>query len=122
MHAVSPAIRPALIPPLRTDHFDHARLSFASVTNRKLIARAAAATIDYGDPDWKTKYRDEFEARFRIPHFTDVLDDAVSYPSTFCLRMRFVVRVRVCVCDFGISLVSSKIWSCLSYCIVHGYM
>lgn len=98
MRAVSPAIRPALVPPRRTEHLDHARLPFGSVATpqlkrRQIVLTAAAAlpSIDYGDPDWKAKYRDEFEERFRIPHFTDVLDDAVSYPSTFCLRMRYVM-------------------------------
>ncbi|KAH6808125.1 phosphofructokinase 5 [Perilla frutescens var. frutescens] len=108
MEAVSPAIRPALIWTQRTGHLDRVRLSFGSVTspksNRKRIRRkielsaraeknvsataTATQSIDYSDPDWKTKYQDEFEARFRIPHIADVLTDAVSYPSTFCLRMR----------------------------------
>lgn len=49
---------------------------------------AAKADIDFSDPDWKLKYQEDFESRFRIPHLTDVFPDAVSYPSTFCLKMR----------------------------------
>lgn len=45
--------------------------------------------IDFNDPDWKVKYEREFEARFNIPHITDLFPDAVSYPSTFCLKMRY---------------------------------
>ncbi|XP_050291264.1 ATP-dependent 6-phosphofructokinase 5, chloroplastic [Quercus robur] len=44
--------------------------------------------IDFSDPDWKSKFQNDFETRFNIPHITDVFDDAVSIPSTFCLRMR----------------------------------
>lgn len=119
MEAASPAIRPALILPRRTDHFAHVRLSFASIarpqSNRKRIRRrvearerpeksvSAATNADFSDPDWKTKYQEDFEARFRIPHVTDVINDAVSYPSTFCLRMRFVNRL--CYCQLSIEVV-----------------
>ena len=44
--------------------------------------------VDFSDPEWKSKFEKEFETRFNIPHITDVFDDAVSIPSTFCLRMR----------------------------------
>jgi hypothetical protein len=45
--------------------------------------------IDFSDPDWKTKYEEDFEKRFNIPHLTDFFPDSAAYPSTFCLRMRF---------------------------------
>lgn len=47
-----------------------------------------ANSIDFSDPDWKSKYQKDFEARFNIPHLTDVFPDTEWFPSTFCLRMR----------------------------------
>ncbi|CAJ2647405.1 ATP-dependent 6-phosphofructokinase 5, chloroplastic-like [Trifolium pratense] len=44
--------------------------------------------IDYNDPDWKSKFKEDFEARFRLPHVTDTFPDEESMPSTFCLKMR----------------------------------
>ncbi|KAI8536384.1 hypothetical protein RHMOL_Rhmol10G0252900 [Rhododendron molle] len=50
---------------------------------------AAGATIDFSDPRWPSRFQEDFEARFNIPHLTDVFRDAVvPIPSTFCLRMR----------------------------------
>lgn len=49
-----------------------------------------ANSIDFGDPDWKSKYQKDFEARFNIPHLTDVFPDTEWLPSTFCLRMRYL--------------------------------
>lgn len=46
------------------------------------------SSIDFSDPDWKTKYEEDFEKRFSIPHMTDFFPDSPAYPSTFCLRMR----------------------------------
>ncbi|GKV23496.1 hypothetical protein SLEP1_g33211 [Rubroshorea leprosula] len=45
-------------------------------------------SIDFNDPDWKSKFQWNFEERFNIPHLTDVFPDASTIPSTFCLRMR----------------------------------
>jgi 6-phosphofructokinase 1 len=45
-------------------------------------------SVDYNDPEWKSKFQKDFESRFNIPHITDVFDDAVPIPSTFCLKMR----------------------------------
>ncbi|PHT31233.1 ATP-dependent 6-phosphofructokinase 5, chloroplastic [Capsicum baccatum] len=61
----------------------------------RVVAQAKSAVvvsnnIDFSDPEWKVKYQREFEARFNIPHITDVFPDAVSYPSTFCLKMSSV--------------------------------
>ncbi|KAL8480980.1 hypothetical protein ACS0TY_027495 [Phlomoides rotata] len=104
MDALLPAINPAPILPPRTSRFDHALLSFGSHTNLKsnriwtrsrIEVKAQAEqqwSIDFSDPDWKSKYQSDFEERFRIPHITDALPGAVSYPSTFCLRMRFLLR------------------------------
>ena len=49
--------------------------------------------IDFSDPDWKTKFKEDFEARFRLPHVTDIFHDAAPMPSTFCLQMRLVVWI-----------------------------
>lgn len=49
---------------------------------------APSAAISFDDPDWKSTYQKDFEARFRIPHLTDVIVDAAPIPSTFRLRMR----------------------------------
>ncbi|KVI08670.1 Phosphofructokinase [Cynara cardunculus var. scolymus] len=48
--------------------------------------------IDYCDPEWKSKFKKDFEKRFNIPHISDFFPDAVSYPSTFCLSMRTPVN------------------------------
>ncbi|KAK6150368.1 hypothetical protein DH2020_015300 [Rehmannia glutinosa] len=94
MDALSPTIKSGLVLPPRTARSDHALLSFGSYKNpnhskrtriRKRIEVKAQegkkqASIDFSDPDWKSKYQNDFEARFRIPHLTDVLHDAVSTP------------------------------------------
>ncbi|XP_028783899.1 ATP-dependent 6-phosphofructokinase 5, chloroplastic, partial [Neltuma alba] len=46
------------------------------------------SSIDFSDPDWKAKFQKDFEARFRLPHITDVFPDDLPIPSTFCLKMR----------------------------------
>ncbi|XP_027362836.1 ATP-dependent 6-phosphofructokinase 5, chloroplastic-like [Abrus precatorius] len=48
----------------------------------------STCAIDFNDSDWKTKFKEDFEARFRLPHITDIFPDAASMPSTFCLKMR----------------------------------
>ncbi|KAL6577841.1 ATP-dependent 6-phosphofructokinase 5, chloroplastic [Orobanche minor] len=104
METILPAIKPALILPPATFRCDHKAFSFGSLKNlnssRSRIWRkrevnsqpenrvSTSASIDFSDPDWKSKYQKDFEARFSIPHITDVLHDAVSYPSPFRLRMR----------------------------------
>jgi len=55
--------------------------------------------IDYNDPDWKEKFKEDFEARFRLPHVTDIFPDASSMRSTFCLKMRFVILFLVGLYD-----------------------
>ncbi|PIN02948.1 6-phosphofructokinase [Handroanthus impetiginosus] len=119
MEAISPAIKPTLIlPPRRTLRSDHALLSFRSFKNptwnrRKIEVKtqaekqlSSAQTIDFSDPDWKSKYQEDFEARFNIPHITDVHPDAVSYPSTFCLKMRTPVSP-----DFAEGYPSDEEWN-----------
>ncbi|CAH9094975.1 unnamed protein product [Cuscuta epithymum] len=100
MESLSPAIRPMrVLPPTRRAHCRHSDLfsvSFwrSSVVNRRQsTVRVKAVSsgktgIDFSDPEWKLKYQKEFESRFSIPHITDAFPDAVSYPSTFCLKMR----------------------------------
>ncbi|KAK6154185.1 hypothetical protein DH2020_013824 [Rehmannia glutinosa] len=125
MEALSSAIKPTLAFPPRTARCDHKALPFRSVKNpssnhfrnrRKIEVKAqvekhvsTAASIDFSDPDWKSKYQKEFEARFSIPHITDVLHDAVSYPSPFSLRMRTPVSP-----DFAEGYPSDDEW--------HGYI
>ncbi|XP_027921497.1 ATP-dependent 6-phosphofructokinase 5, chloroplastic-like [Vigna unguiculata] len=46
------------------------------------------SAIDFSDPDWKTKFQQDWKARFRLPHLTDIFPDAPPIPSTFCLKMR----------------------------------
>ncbi|XVE86845.1 hypothetical protein DITRI_Ditri18aG0067900 [Diplodiscus trichospermus] len=65
--------------------------------------------IDFSDPDWKSKFQQDFEKRFNIPHITDLLPDAHSFPSTFCLRMRTPVTE-----DFAEGYPSDEEW--------HGYI
>lgn len=65
--------------------------------------------IDFGDPDWKTKFKEDFEARFKLPHVTDTFPDAAPMPSTFCLKMR-TPRTR----DFPGNYPSCEEW--------HGYI
>jgi len=50
----------------------------------------SAAVIDFSDPDWKTKFKNDFEERFRLPHVTDIFPDAASMPSTFSPNVRLV--------------------------------
>ncbi|KAG6394489.1 hypothetical protein SASPL_145076 [Salvia splendens] len=96
MAALSPPIKPAPLASTTTARADHALLSSVSYAKRIRIPRriqvraeaAKQASIDFSDPDWKSEYQTDFEARFRIPHITDVIPDAASYPSTFCLKMR----------------------------------
>ncbi|XP_015071482.1 ATP-dependent 6-phosphofructokinase 5, chloroplastic-like [Solanum pennellii] len=109
MESLSPAIGQKAIFPSTTGYTDHDlfldSVKVRTVRNlnracRRLRIRVQAGNgvpknaaagvggIDFSDPDWKLKYSREFEARFNIPHMTDVFPDAVSYPSTFCLKMR----------------------------------
>lgn len=67
--------------------------SSSSSSSSAAAAEAANRSIDFNDPNWKSKYQKDFEARFRIPHLTDVFPDAVSYPSTFCLKMRSALLI-----------------------------
>ncbi|XP_022740459.1 ATP-dependent 6-phosphofructokinase 5, chloroplastic [Durio zibethinus] len=65
--------------------------------------------IDFSEPDWKSKFQQDFEKRFNIPHITDIFPDAHSFPSTFCLRMRTPVTE-----DFTEGYPSDEEW--------HGYI
>ncbi|KAL2528154.1 ATP-dependent 6-phosphofructokinase 5 [Forsythia ovata] len=114
MAATSVAIKPRLVLPPKTSTRcgDHALLLFWPGRNpngneipQRMRVKAQAekhdssssssstTSIDFSDPDWKSKYQRDFEARFNIPHITDVVSEAVSYPSTFCLKMRTPVSV-----------------------------
>ncbi|KAL2347398.1 hypothetical protein Fmac_001398 [Flemingia macrophylla] len=54
----------------------------------KIISQSSATAIDFTDPDWKTRFKDEFQRRFRLPHVTDIFPDSASSPSTFCPQKR----------------------------------
>ncbi|XP_027077584.1 ATP-dependent 6-phosphofructokinase 5, chloroplastic [Coffea eugenioides] len=82
------------------------RIRVKAVTNK---LRSYSSSIDFSDPDWKSKYQKDFEARFNIPHLTDVFPNAVSYPSTFCLKMRTPVTE-----EFAGGYPSDEAW--------HGYI
>lgn len=106
MDSISPAITSNLLFPATKPLYDHSTtssLSFSPVIHNlksknlirtRVLTRASSeikstsSPIDFSDPDWKIKYEKDFESRFHLPHLTDVYADAVSYPSTFCLRMR----------------------------------
>ncbi|CAK9169712.1 unnamed protein product [Ilex paraguariensis] len=122
MQSLSPAIGPKLVLPARNSHCDH--LMFGSVLQSlrpklnqrickklRILAENESPTtaIDFSDPDWKSNYQKDFETRFNIPHLTDVFEDADSYPSTFCLRMRTPVTE-----DFADGYPSDEKW--------HGYI
>ncbi|KAH9609834.1 hypothetical protein KSS87_006656 [Heliosperma pusillum] len=48
---------------------------------------ALKSDIDFSDPDWKTNYQKNFEARFNLPHLKDVLN-VKPRPTTFSLMKR----------------------------------
>ncbi|KAI4314405.1 hypothetical protein L6164_027318 [Bauhinia variegata] len=52
------------------------------------LKNQSCSSIDFSDPDWKTKFQQDLEQRFRLPHINDNFEDAVPIPSTFCLKMR----------------------------------
>ncbi|KAL6959457.1 ATP-dependent 6-phosphofructokinase 5, chloroplastic [Sarracenia purpurea var. burkii] len=107
MDSLTPAIAPKLVFPESNSHRFGRRLIGTPLRDSRLnlnrickrirmqaentsapAAPSAAAGIDFSDPDWKSKFQKDFEARFSIPHLTDIFQDAVPIPSTFCLRMR----------------------------------
>ncbi|KAL2521777.1 ATP-dependent 6-phosphofructokinase 5 [Forsythia ovata] len=129
MDALLPVIRPGLVHSPASTFRDHAFLFFGSgrpvknwnpiqipklmkvkaEAHKQVSTASSAPSIDFSDPDWKSKYEQDFEARFNIPHITDVLPDAVPYPSTFCLKMRTSVSP-----DFAEGYPSDEKW--------HGYI
>ncbi|CAN4114853.1 unnamed protein product [Withania somnifera] len=119
MDSLSPATGPKTTLLLSTTVSGESELIIGSfkwppVARRKMRMRVVASkavsnNIDFSDPDWKVKYQREFEARFNIPHITDVFPNAVSYPSTFCLKMRTPVTE-----DFAQGYPSDEEW--------HGYI
>ncbi|KAI3739880.1 hypothetical protein L2E82_30292 [Cichorium intybus] len=50
------------------------------------------SAIDFSDLGWKTRFEEDFEKGFNIPHMRDFFPDAVSYPSNFCLRMSEILN------------------------------
>ncbi|KAM7515765.1 hypothetical protein LguiA_005348 [Lonicera macranthoides] len=123
MEAISPAIGSKLFAPANTydrsslfsgaSGFSILRLNRSKLNGickkSRVYAESKSSNIDFSDPDWKSKYEEDFESRFNIPHLTDVFDDVVSYPSTFCLKMRTPVSE-----DFAGGYPSDEKW--------HGYI
>lgn len=99
MEALSPANGLKLqLPALNSRHARTFFTQFVSVPRRRsssvlkngrVRALAKNPGIDFCDPEWKSKFQKDFEKRFYIPHITDVFDDAVAIPSTFCLKSRW---------------------------------
>ncbi|XP_057492666.1 ATP-dependent 6-phosphofructokinase 5, chloroplastic-like isoform X2 [Actinidia eriantha] len=116
MDSLAAAIAPKLVVPARNSDFSGGRLlgkpllrPTSNQISKKIRVHAEKTTpIDFGDPDWKSKFQKDFEARFNIPHLTDVFRDAVPIPSTFCLKMRTPTK------DFADGYPSDETW--------HGYI
>ncbi|XP_068641121.1 ATP-dependent 6-phosphofructokinase 5, chloroplastic [Aristolochia californica] len=62
--------------------------------------------FDFGDPDWKLKFKEDFERRYTAPHLADVFDDVRPIPSTFCLKSRRAVSE-----DFANGYPSDERWN-----------
>ena len=67
----------------------------------RVHAQTWNSEIDFSDPDWKSKFQKDFERRFDIPHLTDVFDDVVAIPSTFCLKSRWLPSLNFSSGFFG---------------------
>ncbi|GFS35061.1 phosphofructokinase 5 [Actinidia rufa] len=101
MDSLAAAIASKLVVPARNSHFSGGRLlgkpllrPTSNQISKKIRVHAEKTTpIDFGDPDWKSKFQKDFEARFSIPHLTDVFHDAVPIRSTFCLKMSLMKRL-----------------------------
>jgi len=102
MASISHAITTTTNPYLNLPHQTQSRSSILSLSHsnsRRVFknvgvfaehTNSSSTSIDFNDPDWKFKFQQDFESRFRLPHITDIFPDSPPIPSTFCLRMRFV--------------------------------
>ncbi|KAG5529565.1 hypothetical protein RHGRI_030080 [Rhododendron griersonianum] len=95
---------PATNSPSSVQRLLGSRLNLKRTRKKLLRAHAAENTrprstaIDFSDPQWPSRFQEDFEARFNIPHLTDVFrDDVVPIPSTFCLKMRYLENLILCV-------------------------
>ncbi|KAG2720138.1 hypothetical protein I3760_02G022300 [Carya illinoinensis] len=121
MDALLHSITPNFALPRRDSHPSYGlprlnspcRRSNSAHVAKKLLVSAATEKrgpdLDFNDPDWKSKFQKDFERRFNIPHITDIFPDAISIPSTFCLKMRTPVSE-----DFAGGYPSDEEW--------HGYI
>ncbi|KAM0012706.1 putative 6-phosphofructokinase [Helianthus debilis subsp. tardiflorus] len=107
MGSLSPAMTPKLLLSAKTSHTISLNAVFRPPFRSpgSMIKRIRCKSIDFSHPDWKTKYQQDFEQRFNIPHVTDFFPHAQSYPSTFCLRMRTPVSE-----DFAQGYPSDEEW------------
>ncbi|KAM7523792.1 hypothetical protein LguiA_013694 [Lonicera macranthoides] len=125
MESLSPATGSVILLPTAVKTHDHRlnllfgstlRTSTSTANHLNRVCRSSRvyaekkssnnAAIDYSDPDWKSKFQQDFESRFNIPHLTDVFPDADSYPSPFCLKMRTPVTE-----DFAQGYPSDEQWN-----------
>ncbi|KAI4328148.1 hypothetical protein L6164_020529 [Bauhinia variegata] len=96
-HAISPKLSLPHQNTVRSYAFSRSNHRFQTLMPSKVsrkvrvfaeLRKQSTSSIDFSDPDWKTKFQRDFEQRFRLPHITDIFEDAVPIPSTFCLKMR----------------------------------
>ncbi|GAB4847231.1 ATP-dependent 6-phosphofructokinase 5, chloroplastic [Ancistrocladus abbreviatus] len=121
MESLSPAIGPKSVPPAKTPYFPNglfgsfhlkyssSRLRRGKCGSNRVYTERKNPGIDFSDPDWKTKYQQDFERRFNIPHLTDIFKDLQPIPSTFCLKSRTPISE-----DFADGYPSDAKW--------HGYI
>lgn len=60
--------------------------------SRMATIAAGNQEMDFTDPCWKTKFQEDFELRFNLPHLKDVLP-IKPRPTTFSLKNRSVFHV-----------------------------
>lgn len=60
--------------------------------SRMAIIAAENQEMDFTDPCWKTKFQEDFESRFNLPHLKDALP-VKPRPTTFSLKNRSVFHI-----------------------------
>lgn len=117
-HAITATTNPYLIPP-RLTHNRSSTLPLSNSTPHRFVKNVAvfaqhtnssvstSSSIDFNDPNWKIKFQQDFESRFRLPHITDIFPHSPPIPSTFCLKMRFVFFSQYHTCFLYLVLTQS---------------
>jgi len=107
-HSSTQRLLAPILPPSSLN-FNRIRKKFRVHAAENTRPPSAASAIDFSDPSWPSKFQKDFEARFSIPHLSDIFhDDVVPIPSTFCLKMRSPTE------DFADGYPSDETW--------HGYI